>query len=177
MKQHNSTHNPCSEKQIPGSHLWVFFFFFESLTKDSHHLFLATCRATQTKMETINELQKWHVFIFSSPKKPAETQQIQSNCSTSLRKLSHSVVSNSSWPHTLSPSVSPGHGILQAKILEWDWLNQDLHIAGMFFTIWATRENPSREVSICKSTQENFCLRVSVTLYSLRHYVLSHSRF
>ena len=60
---------------------------------------------------------------------------------------SHSVVSDSLWPHGLD---SPG--ILQARTLEWgafpfskkssqprDW-TQVSRIAGGFFTSWATRE-------------------------------------
>ena len=55
-------------------------------------------------------------------------------------------------PMDCSPPSSPVHRILQAKILEWvaisfskrssqprDW-TQVSHIAGRFFTIWATRE-------------------------------------
>ena len=55
-------------------------------------------------------------------------------------------------PVDCSPPSSSVHGILQARILEWvaisfsllqiqprDW-TQVLHIAGVFFTIWATRE-------------------------------------
>ena len=66
---------------------------------------------------------------------------------------SHSVVSNSLRPHRLySLPGSSVHGILQTRILEWvaipfsrgssqprDW-TQISHIAGGFFTVWATRE-------------------------------------
>ena len=60
---------------------------------------------------------------------------------------SHSVMSNSLWPRGYTV-----HGILQTRILEWvvfpfsrgssqprDW-TQVSHIAGRFFTSWATRE-------------------------------------
>ena len=66
--------------------------------------------------------------------------------------LSRSVVSNSCDPMNCSlPDVSV-HGILQARILEWVAMpssrvsfqpgdaTQVSHIAGGFFTIWATRE-------------------------------------
>ena len=53
-------------------------------------------------------------------------------------------------PMDYSPSGSFVHGILQARILEWiaisfsrrssQGLNEVTHIAGTFFTIWATRE-------------------------------------
>ena len=73
--------------------------------------------------------------------------------------LSHSVcltLCNSmdcSWP---GPSV---HGILQARTLEWVAMpssrgssqprdqTQMSHIAGRFFTVWATRETPWRKVT------------------------------
>ena len=54
-----------------------------------------------------------------------------------------------------SPSGSSVHGILQAKILEWIAMpfprgsfcprnrTQVSHIAGRFFTVWATREAPN----------------------------------
>ena len=35
------------------------------------------------------------------------------------RMLSHSVVSDSLWPHGLKPTTSSVHGIPQARILEW----------------------------------------------------------
>ena len=65
--------------------------------------------------------------------------------------FSRSVVSDSLWPHGLySLPSSSVHGILQARILEWvaisfswgstpprdrTWVS---HIAGRFFTVWAT---------------------------------------
>ena len=61
-----------------------------------------------------------------------------------------SVVSHSLWPLDCSPPGSSGHGMVQARILEWiaipfargssqsrDW-TQVTCIAGRFFTIWAT---------------------------------------
>ena len=66
--------------------------------------------------------------------------------------VSHLVVSNSLWPMDYSLPGSSVHGILQARILEWvtipfsrgfsqprdqTWVS---HIAGKFFTVWATRE-------------------------------------
>ena len=66
--------------------------------------------------------------------------------------LSHSVVSNSLRPHGLELSRLFFHGIFQARILEWvakpssresshpTDQTQVSHIAGGFFTIWATRE-------------------------------------
>ena len=66
--------------------------------------------------------------------------------------VSHSVVSNSLWPHWLySLPGSSVHEILQAIILEWvaipfsrgsSWPRDRTHVsctAGGFFTIWATR--------------------------------------
>ena len=65
-----------------------------------------------------------------------------------LKSESHSVVSDSLQPHGLCIV----HGILQARILEWVAVpfsrgssqpspgTQVSHIAGIFFTIWATRE-------------------------------------
>ena len=61
-----------------------------------------------------------------------------------------------------SPPGSSIHGILQARILEWvarlssrgssqlrDW-NQVSHIAGRFFTVWATREAPKAALLFLK---------------------------
>ena len=64
-------------------------------------------------------------------------------------------MSNSLWPYMdCSPPGSSVHGILQARILEWvaelssrgsswprdrTWLSC---IAGRFFTVWASREDP-----------------------------------
>ena len=67
--------------------------------------------------------------------------------------VSHSIVSNSLWPHGLySPLGASVHGILQGRILEWvampfsrgssrprDW-TQLSRIAGRLFTYWATKE-------------------------------------
>ena len=70
--------------------------------------------------------------------------------------LSHSVMSDSFWPHGLYSSV---HGILQARILEWvampssressqsrdrTWVSC---FAGRLLTIWATREPTMMRVS------------------------------
>ena len=67
--------------------------------------------------------------------------------------VSHSVMSDSLWPHGLySPPSSSVHGILQARILEWVAISfskgslqprdrtQVSHMAGGFFTVWATKE-------------------------------------
>ena len=66
-------------------------------------------------------------------------------------------------PINCSPPGSSVHGILQARILEWVAIpfsrgsfrprDQTLvsHIAGRFFTIWATREVP-RVLIACKKT-------------------------
>ena len=67
--------------------------------------------------------------------------------------VSHSVVSNSLWPHGLySPPSSFVHGIFQARILEWvaisfsrgsSWPRYQTQvscIAVRCFTVWATRE-------------------------------------
>jgi len=72
--------------------------------------------------------------------------------SESVKSVSHSVVSNSLWPHRLySLRGSSVHEILQAIILEWvaipfsrgsSWPRDRTHVsctAGGFFTIWATR--------------------------------------
>ena len=66
--------------------------------------------------------------------------------------VSHSIMSDSLWPHGLSPPGSSVHGILQARILQWvaisfsrgissprDWTWVSC-IAGKLFTEWATRE-------------------------------------
>ena len=61
---------------------------------------------------------------------------------------SHSVLSDSLWPHELYTV----HGILQARMVKWVAFpffressqprdqTQVSHIAGRFFTSWATRE-------------------------------------
>ena len=68
--------------------------------------------------------------------------------------LSHSVMSDSLQPHGLYPSIQGclSMGILQARVLEWVAMpssrgssqpwdpTQVSHIAGRFFTVWATRE-------------------------------------
>ena len=69
-----------------------------------------------------------------------------------LNMFSHLVVSDSVSPWTVVCQAPLSTGILQARILEWiaisssresfwsrDWI-QVSHIAGGFFTIWATRE-------------------------------------
>ena len=73
--------------------------------------------------------------------------------------VSHSVMSNSLWPH--GPSGSSVHAILQARVLGWVAISfsrgsfqprhwtQVSHIAGRFFTIWATREPHIFLKSIC----------------------------
>ena len=63
---------------------------------------------------------------------------------------SHSLVSNSLWPHRLdSPWNSPGQNtgvgnlsLLQASSQPRNH-TQVSHIAGRFFTTWATREAPA----------------------------------
>ena len=71
----------------------------------------------------------------------------RSNQSILKESESHSVVSDSLWPHDYTV-----HGILQARSLEWVAFpfskgssqsrdqTQVSHIAGGFFTSWATRE-------------------------------------
>ena len=71
--------------------------------------------------------------------------------------VSHSIVSNSLWPHGLLPAsrtvAPPVYGILQSRILEGvdipfsrgcsqprDWTRVISCTVGRFFTIWATRE-------------------------------------
>ena len=66
------------------------------------------------------------------------------------------VVSDSLWPHGLySPPGSSVHGVPQARILEWVAISSSMgssrprdqaqlsHIAGRFFTVWATRKAQS----------------------------------
>ena len=72
--------------------------------------------------------------------------------------LSHSVASDSTRPHGLQPAGSPVHGILQARIVEWVAMSsskgpsqpkdqtQVSHVAGEFFTDWATREHRQRSL-------------------------------
>ena len=75
-----------------------------------------------------------------------------------ILKWSHSVVSNSLWPHGLSLLCSSIHGIFQAKVLEWvaisfsrgsswpsDW-TQVSHVAGRCFNLWATREAYAEDI-------------------------------
>ena len=66
--------------------------------------------------------------------------------------LSRSVVSDPLWPHGLAHQAPLSMGILQARISEWAakpscrrssqprGRTQVSHIAGRFFTVWATRE-------------------------------------
>ena len=68
------------------------------------------------------------------------------------KSVTHSVVSVHN-PLNCSPSGSPVHGILQARILEWvaipfsrgsSWPRDQTwvsHITGRFFTVWVTRED------------------------------------
>ena len=62
-------------------------------------------------------------------------------------------------PMDCSPPGSSVHGILQARIPEWvaisfcrdqTWV---FCIAGRFFTIWAMREAPNRQILVIKVTQ------------------------
>ena len=70
-------------------------------------------------------------------------------------------------PTLCDPTDYTVHGILQARILEWvafrfsrgspqprDW-TQVSHIAGRFFTSWATRET----LGIYNSKKDNSCLQ------------------
>ena len=43
----------------------------------------------------------------------------ENNVGNRSGSVSHSVVSDSLWPHKLSPTSSSVHGILQARILDW----------------------------------------------------------
>ena len=66
--------------------------------------------------------------------------------------ISHSVVSNSLWPHDLKSTRLLCPWILQARLLEWaaisfsrgsSWPRNQTQvscISGRFFTVWATRE-------------------------------------
>ena len=66
--------------------------------------------------------------------------------------VSRSVVSDPLWPHGLAHQAPLSMGILQARISEWAakpscrrssqprGRTQVSHIAGRFFTVWATRE-------------------------------------
>ena len=69
--------------------------------------------------------------------------------------VSHSIVSNSLWPHGLySPLGASVHGILQGRILEWvtipfsrgsSWPRDQTQvslIADRFFTTWANQGSP-----------------------------------
>ena len=78
--------------------------------------------------------------------------KIELLCMYVVQVSSRSVVSNSLQPHGLYLPGSSVHGILQARILEWVAIHfsrgssqlwdqtQISHIAGRFFTLWATRE-------------------------------------
>ena len=78
-------------------------------------------------------------------------------------------MSDSVWPYGLlcNPLGSSVHGTLQARILEWvaipfsrgsprprNW-TQVSHIAGKFFTNWATKENQIKDNTKKKYKQKN----------------------
>ena len=85
--------------------------------------------------------------------------------------VSCSVVSDSLWPHGHRPPGSSIHGILQPRILEWVASpfsrgssqprdqTQVPCIAGRFFTVWAMREAPKRQLN------ENLFHGVQVSIF------------
>ena len=87
--------------------------------------------------------------------------------SPSCAVLSHSVMSDSVTPWTVARQAPLSVGIFQARILEWVALpssrassqprdqTQVLHIAGRFFTIWATREASLWKKSLFSSSKGN----------------------
>ena len=100
--------------------------------------------------------------------------------------LSHSVLSDSLWPHRLQPTGCSVHGILQARILEWAAMpssrgsslprdqTQVSHVVGGFFTIWATREAHEYLGSFTGFSQPRNWTWVSASLQVL--YQLSYQR-
>ena len=74
--------------------------------------------------------------------------------------FSHSVLYNSATPWTVAHQAPLSMGILQARILEWVAMPssrgssqprdqiQVSHIAGRFFTVWATRRSDSAHLCI-----------------------------
>ena len=83
-----------------------------------------------------------------------------------------SIMSDSLQPIHCSPPGYSVHGILQARILEWvaipfsrgfsqprDWTWVS-HIAGRFFTIWATREDPKKIVQLANKYISTFGYKV-----------------
>ena len=92
-----------------------------------------------------------HSVHSSESDTPEATKQQQSTNVVLSESVSHSVVSNSLWPHGLySPPGSSAHGIIQARIWvaipssrgsSWPRDRTRLScIVGRFFTIWAIRE-------------------------------------
>ena len=87
-----------------------------------------------------------------------------------LKQWSHLVMSDSLWPHGLSPPSSSVHGTLQARTLEWvaicfsrgySWPRDQNHIfcvsciIGRFFTHWAFGEAEAEPIYIAPiSTDE-----------------------
>ena len=86
------------------------------------------------------------------PQKTLEVKVALKKAFKNLKSESRSVVSDSLWPHGLySPWNSPGQNagvgshrsLLQGSSQPRD-RTQVSHIAGRFFTSWATREGPKR---------------------------------
>ena len=88
---------------------------------------------------------------------------------------------NQSCPTLCDPTDCTVHGILQARVLEWvafpfsrgssqprDW-TQVCHIAGGFFTSWATRE--ALILWILRETSERFWTEEWYDLYSFSRYM------
>ena len=102
-------------------------------TNQNHHmvkLWTILCRLPKTD-------GSWRVLTKHGP--------LQYSCLES-KSESHSVVSDSLWPHGLYPWNSPGQnaGVGSLSLLQVTFPTQELNqvscIAGRFFTSWATRE-------------------------------------
>ena len=87
--------------------------------------------------------------------------------------ISHSVMFDSLWPMNYSPPGSSVHGIFQVIILEWvaipfsrgsSWPREQIQVsctAGRFFTIWATREVLTQNLTLCLSS----CMLYSIVYW------------
>ena len=122
-------------------------------------LWVMGSRAKGEKLERAEAPAKrslWHKCGWVMPKLNNQTTYWK-DCTSSCYKwrwwFSHSVVSDSCNPMGCSPPGSSVHEILQKRILQWiaisfsrrssqlrNWTRAS-HIAGGFFTSWASRES------------------------------------
>ena len=139
----------CISVGIFGLQYWTSWFYFGD-SFDMLEYFYSFGKLPQisflfitTKWE--EEVKKW----LTSGLKPLQHWVSES--------VSHSVLSDSLWSHgQYSLPGTSVHGILQARILEWvaipssrvsSWSRDQTwvsHIAGRFFTIWASRKHTGK---------------------------------